>query len=253
MRRIFAFFINLQFLLIIAVPRLNAQDTIIYPLKIKVGLEVSGPVIYAIEKNNLIAEGYISADFTEKYAAVLNAGYADYSYSQYNYEYLTNGIFVRAGIDINLLNPKKSMGKYWVGTGFRYGISHFTSEVPGFAKETYYGTVISAVEPRTDWVHFLEFSPGVRGEVFNNFSIGWTISVRMLLFSTTSKDLRPIYVPGFGNSAKILSAGMSYFICWNIPYKKRRVIIRKEEPEEPEDTENTGTSGTRQQGSGIRQ
>jgi hypothetical protein len=253
MRRISAFFINLQFFLIITVFQLHAQDTIIYPLKIKVGLEVSGPVIYAIEKNNLIAEGYISADFTEKYAAVLNAGYTDYSYSQYNYEYLTKGIFVRAGIDINLLNPKKSMGKYWVGTGFRYGISYFNSEVPVFGKETYYGTVVSSVDPSTDWVHFLEFSPGVRGEVFNNLSIGWTISVRMLFYSTTSKDLRPIYVPGFGNSGKILSAGMSYFISWNIPYKNRRVIIRKEEPEEPEDTENTGTSGTRQQSSGIRQ
>jgi hypothetical protein len=100
---------------------------------------------------------------------------------------------------------------------------------------------------------FLEVSPGVRAEVFNNFSIGWTISVKMSFLSTTSKDLRPIYVPGFGNSSKILSAGMSYFISWNIPYKKIRVIIRKEEPEETEDTGNTGTQGNRQQGTGIRQ
>jgi hypothetical protein len=46
---------------------------------------------------------------------------------------------------------------------------------------------------------------------------------------------------------------MSYFISWNIPYKKIRVIIRKEEPEETEDTGNTDISGNRQQSSGIRQ
>jgi len=253
MRRIYAFFISLQLFLIISGLHVHAQDTIIFPLKIKVGFEVSGPVIYLIEKNNLIAEGFISADINEKYAAVLNAGYADYSYSQYNYEYLTNGLFIRAGADINLLQPKKSLGKYWVGTGLRYGISHFSSEVPKFGQDTYYGTFASSIAPRTDWVHFFEFSPGVRAEVFKNFSIGWTISLRMLLYSTTSKDLRPIYVPGFGNSGKLLSAGMSYFISWNIPYKKIRVIIRKEEPEETEDTGNTDTSGNRQQSSGIRQ
>jgi hypothetical protein len=253
MRRIFVFFISLPFFLIINLYQVYAQDTILFPLKIKVGLEASGPVIYAINKKNLIAEGFISADISEKYSAVLNAGYADYKYSQYNYEYLTNGIFVRAGTDINLLEPKKSMGKYWVGTGLRLGVSHFSSEVPIFAEDTYYGIVKSSVPVRKDWVSFFEFSPGVRAEVFNNFSIGWTVSVRMLLYSTTNKDLRPIYVPGFGNSSKILSAGMSYFISWNIPYKKIRVITRKEVPEETEETENPVNTGNRQQATGIRQ
>jgi hypothetical protein len=45
---------------------------------------------------------------------------------------------------------------------------------------------------------------------------------------------------------------MFHEISWNIPYKKIRVIIRKEEPEETEDTGNTGTQGNRQQGTGIR-
>ena len=105
------------------------------------------------------------------------------------------------------------MGKYWVGTGFRYGISHFTSEVPVFAKETYYGTVISSIEPRTDWVHFLEFSPGVRAEVFKNFSIGWTISVRMLLLFNHKQGSQTDLCPRFWKQRKILSAGMSYFIA----------------------------------------
>ena len=58
---------------------------------------------------------------------------------------------------------------------------------------------------------------------------------------------------------------MSYYIVWNIPYKKINAILKKPVPEDTEDTEdnednndktNTGTSGTkgnRQQGSGIRQ
>ncbi len=60
--------------------------------------------------------------------------------------------------------------------------------------------------------------------------------------------------------AKTFTTGMSYFIVWNIPYKKIQVIRKKEVKEEPEDDEDTntdnnnanGTSGNRQQGKNIR-
>ena len=60
-------------------------------------------------------------------------------------------------------------------------------------------------------------------------------------------DLKPIYFPGFGNAEKRFSTGFSYFIVWNIPYKKIRVIIKKEEPEEEEDQEDTDRTGPREQ------
>jgi hypothetical protein len=253
MRRTYAFFISLQLFLIINLSRVYAQDTIMVSLKIKVGLDVSGPAIYFTGKNNLSTEAYVSYDLNEKTSAALNAGYVRFNYSQYNYKYVTNGIFVRSGVDVNLLKPKKSLGKYWVGVGLRYGLSRFSSEFPSFQQDNYFGTISSSIGKRTDWVHFFEVSPGVRSEIFKNFSMGWSISVRLLLYSTSGKDLKPIFVPGFGNSAKMLSTGMNYFIAWNFPYKKKQVIIRKEIPEETEDTGTTGTSGIRQQASGIRQ
>jgi hypothetical protein len=224
-----------------------AQDTILIPLKIKVGLEVSGPAIYFSEKKNLNAEGYISVDLNEKRSVVLGAGYLNYKYSQYNYNYLNKGFFVRTGIDFNLLKPEKSMGKYWAGIGLRYGLSVFTSEVPSFQQENYWGITSSSIARKTNWGHFIEASPGVRAEVFRNFSMGWTISLRMLLYTGTGKDLRPIYFPGFGNGGKTFSTGLSYFIVWNIPYKKINVILKKEVPEETEDTVETGKAGTGQQ------
>jgi hypothetical protein len=156
---------------------------------------------------------------------------------------------VRAGVDFNLLSPDKAMGKYWVGIGLRYGLSRFTSEYPTFYKENYWGVTSSSVAKKTDWGHFLEVAPGVRAEILGNISIGWTISLRLLLYTSTGKDFRPIYFPGFGNGGKTVAAGLNYFIVWNIPYKKINVIIKKEVPEE---TEDTGTSGNRQQGTGIR-
>jgi hypothetical protein len=101
----------------------------------------------------------------------------------------------------------------------------------------------------------------VRAEIFDHFSIGWSISLRMLIYSGTGKDLKAVYIPGFGNVAKTITTGLNYYIVWNIPYKKINVILKKEVKEEPDDnsdtdtnnTNNTNTSGNRQQGSGIRQ
>ncbi len=250
MRRTFAYFISLLLIFFSSLDPIHAQDTILFPLTIKVGFEVSGPVNYLIEKNNLSVEGYISTDINEKAALVVNGGYLNYKYSQYNYNYLNNGTFIKTGVDFNLLKPEKSMGKYWAGIGLRYGLSHFTSEYPSYKHENYWGTVSSSISKMTNWGHFLEVSPGVRAEIFKNFSIGWTISLRMLLYTDTGKDLRPIYFPGYGNVGKTINTGLSYFIVWNIPYKKINVIIKKEVPEEPEDT---GTTGPGQQSTVIRQ
>jgi hypothetical protein len=247
MQRTFAYFISLLIISSSSLVQVRAQDTVLIPLKIKVGMEVSGPAIYYSDKNILNTEGYLSVDLNEKRSAVLGAGYLNYKYSQFNYNYLNKGIYVFAGVDFNLLKPDKSLGKYWAGIGLRYGMSRFTSEVPSFKKDNYWGTTSSSIPQMTNWGHYIEASPGVRAEVFRNFSIGWTISLKMLLFTNANKDLKSIYFPGYGDATKRVSTGLSYFIVWNIPYKKITVITKKEPPEEPEDTGTTGNTGTGQQ------
>jgi hypothetical protein len=249
MRRTYVYSISLLLIIISVSGQIKGQDTIPMPLKIKFGLEVSGPAIYLSDKNNFSTEGYISADINEKIAWVFGAGYLNYKYSQYNYNYLNNGIFFRAGTDINLLKPEKSLGKYWAGIGLRYGISSFSSEVPSFKHDNYWGTTSSSIIKKRNLGHFIEVSPGVRAEVFRNISIGWTVSLRMLLYTGSGKDLRPVYVPGFGNGTKSITTGLNYFIVLNIPYKKITVITKKEEPAE---TDDIIEPVNRQQGAGLK-
>src|SRR5450759_5014035 len=137
MWRTFVYIISLLLFLNCCLVKINAQDTITVPLKIKVGLEVSGPAIYYTNKNIFNEEGYISLDLDEKRSVILAAGYLNYKYSQYNYTYLNKGSFVRLGMDFNLLKADKSQGKYWAGIGLRYGLSRFNSQVPVFKKEDY--------------------------------------------------------------------------------------------------------------------
>ena len=263
MRRICVYFISILAVILSSLSQAKGQDTLFIPLKINAGIEVIGPVTYFIEKKTLSTEGYISADLNEKMAVALNAGYLNFEYSQYNYTYLNKGYFIRAGVDFNILKPKKSLGKYWGGIGLRYGLSHFTWEVPELSQSNYWGKSASSIPANKSWGHFIEASPGMRAEIFRNISMGWSISLRMLLHTGDFNGIKPIYIPGFGNAEKRFSTGFSYFIVWNIPYKKIRVIIQKEEPQDTEEDEDnkdqnrsqgTGSSGLRpqQQDNSIR-
>jgi hypothetical protein len=243
MRKTFVYIISILFFLS---GELKAQDTISYPLRFSVGIEALGPAIYYSNKNVQNIEGYVSMDLDEKKALSLSIGHLNYQYSQYNYSYLNKGEFVRLGVEFNLLKPEKALGKYWAGIGLRYGLSRYTSETPSLTKENYWGTRSSSVAERTNWGHFVEVTPGVRAQMFKGFSMGWSVSMRLLVHAGGSHDLKPIYLPGFGNATKSVSPAISYFLVWNIHYKQKTVITKKEEPE-PEDEEddvNKNSNGT---------
>ena len=261
MRRTFVYFISPLLFLLFGLSKVNAQDTVLIPLKIRVGLEVSGPAIYISQKGNLSAEVNLSVDLNEKTSAFFGVGYLNYNLSEYNssntliYKYLTKGSFLRAGLDFNLIKPEKSLGRYWAGIGLHYGISVFNSEFASLQKDNYWGNKVSSTPIRTNMAHFVEATPGVRAELFRNLSIGWTISLRLLLYSGAGKNLPAVEFPGFGNGTKSFSSGIGYFIVWDIPYKKINVITKKEEPEETDDNTapppgdghktDTGTPGSR--------
>jgi hypothetical protein len=247
MRRTFAYFINFLAIAVTGISSLKAQDTLLIPLRINFGFEAVGPVTYLLEKKTLNLEGNASFDLNEKYSVAVNIGYLDYDFSQYNYKYLCSGPYARAGIDINILKPKKSFGKYWGGIGLRYGISRFKWEVPEITQNNYWGKSATSIPATGNWGHFLELSPGMRADFFKNFSMGWSVNIRMLIYEGSRDGIKPIHFPGFGNSEKRIGAGFSYYIAWHIPYKKIKVITRKEEPEEEnpdeEDQNNLNQTG----------
>jgi hypothetical protein len=244
MRKTFVFIISFLFILINGTTikgqdSVQFGDSVIIPLKIRIGIEVAGPVIYFTDKSILNLEGYLSADLNEKISLFLGTGYSDYKYSQHNYDFLSKGIYIKVGADFNLLKPETAMGKYWAGVGVHYGLSSYFAETPLFIHENYWGKISSSLAKDTNWGHYIEICSGFRAELFRNFSVGWLISVRKLIYCGTSKDLRPIYFPGYGAGGKSFSTGLAYYIVWNIPYKKIKVALKKETPEEPEEPENT--------------
>lgn len=235
-----------------------AQDTIQFPLKFRLGFEVTGAAKYFYEKDRANLEGSFSLDLNEKVSAILVAGRSDYSDSRYRdtsflmYDYSTKGYYFRTGFDFNLIKPKKSQGKYAVNIGFRYGISHFDYEIPAITHENYWGRSVTSVSTTNEWAHFIEVNPSVRAEIWKNISMGWTVSLKKMIDPGTGRHLKPVYLPGYGNGSKSFSPGISYFIIWSIPFKNKRVIILPE-PEEEEDQTGTDQNGENMNQGGFRQ
>jgi len=247
MRRIFGYIISVTFLLgCISVRGQDTgvpRDSVTIPLKVSFGIDASGPIIYFTDRNVLNTEAYVLYDLDHKKALHAAAGYSNYKYSQYNYSYRNKGVFVKAGVDFNILKPEISSGKYWAGIGLLYGISRFTWQVDSFTYENYWGRHNFSMPEQSDWGHYIEVSPGFRAEFLKNLSIGWTISLRKLLFTSASKDLKPAYIPGYGSTGNSISFGMNYFITFNFAYKNIRVSNKPELPSGPaEDVgSDTGT------------
>jgi hypothetical protein len=218
MKKISAYFISL--LLFAASLQVQAQDTVPVPRSIKAGIDLYGPLYNIYNSKIKSYEGFISVETDTGKAVVLEAGYLDYEYSQYNYDYLNKGVFIRAGMDFNMLKPETAVGKYYAGLGLRYGLSIYSTEVPSFKSSNYWGTVSGSVPKKGSVAHFLEVSPGIRTELFRYVEIGWTVRLRFLIYQNAGKDLKPVYIPGFGNATKTFSPGINYYIIISIPYRK---------------------------------
>jgi hypothetical protein len=224
MKIILKFFIS-GFLWVIVVS-VSAQDTLNIPLNLRFGIDIANPVISMIKKDISGWEGFVSMDINEKIAGVIEAGNLDFKYSQYNYNYSSNGTFFRMGIDVNSMKPKTALGKYYAGIGLRYGISFFNQEVTGLTHENYWGIATTDINSEKYSAHFIEVLPGIRSEIIKNFSMGWSIKLRMMMYSSTGKDLRPAFLPGFGNGGKTFSQGFNYYLIWQIHYKNKTVVTK---------------------------
>lgn len=226
MRKIYVYIISIAPLLFPLVSQ--GQDTVAFPLKVRAGIEVTGPIIYMVEGKNFDAGAFISVDRNEKMAYVLEGGWSDFSYSQYNYDYNSKGLYLKTGVDFNLLKPTVSMGRYQALLGLRYGLSLFSSGTPSLSQENYWGKANSSIASSSMAGHFLEIAPGVRTELFRNFSIGWNVRLKFLVSGGGGKDNKPVHIPGYGDGGRGATAGISYYLIWNIPFRTITAITKKE-------------------------
>jgi len=225
-----------------------AQDTITVPLHFRAGFDISGPLLTFVKKE-LVSYGVLaSVDITE--AITLNAGarYSSFHSVRHSYDFSSRGLSMVTGAEYNFLKANVSKGKYYAGIGLRYGLSLYSEEAPVIRYTNTWGEGVSSIPLSRHAGHFLEITPGFRTELFPGVTIGWNLYMRLLISAGAGKDLKPVWMPGYGPATKGMATAAEYYISFSIPYKKRKVIIlpKTEDTEYDEEGEQvtapTGTS-----------
>ncbi len=227
--RISGYFISIIIAQILFPSISSGQDTINFPLRFGAGVSAYLPVssLSGYYPQGYEINGYY--DINERFTISADGGFSKFQYEDYNYKFENSGVFFRAGFDYNLLNPVMAAGRYFAGGSVKYGFSVYDFNNPSIEYLSYWGNYETSAPELRKTAHFIEFSPTLTAELFKNVFVGWSVDIRVLLWSGAGEDLRPIDIPGFGNGSKTISLGMNYYLSIRIPYKTKKVIYVKKE------------------------
>jgi hypothetical protein len=225
-----------------------SQDTVTVPLHIRAGFDISGPVMKFVTKD-LISYGIAaSADINSSLAATAGIRYSSYHSSDVLYDFMSRGLSFTAGADYNLIKANVSHGRYSAGIGLRYGLSFYREEAPMLRYTNGWGAGETSVPAENHIGHFMEITPGVRAELFPGVTIGWNLYMRLLISAGAGRDLKPVWMPGYGPGTSGMTTGAEYYVSLSIPYRKIKVYIkpkvRYSDEEEGEVTDTGSESGT---------
>lgn len=246
-RRTCIFFISL-FLLAETVA--FSQDTVTVPLHLRAGFDLSGPIMKLVS-NDLISYGILgSADINSSIAATAGIRYSSFNSSEVLYDFRSRGLSFTAGVDYNFIKANVSQGKYYAGIGLRYGLSFYSEEASMLRYTNVWGAGEASVPLERHTGHFLEITPGVRTQLLPGVTVGWNLYMRLLISAGAGRDLKPVWMPGYGPGTKGMATAAEYYISISIPYKKIKVYIKpkvrdsEEEETEGENTGSTSVTGT---------
>lgn len=232
-------FISLVFIIS---SKMLSQDTITVPLQIRAGFDLAGPVMKFVN-NDLISYGVLaSADLNESFVVSAGLRYTSFTSSEYSYDFNSRGMSFVAGAEYNFMKPVTAQGKYFAGIGLRYGLSIYGEEASQIIYSNPWGTGQMSVPLSHHVGHYFEITPGMRTDLFRGVTIGWNIYMRLLISAGAGRDLKPVWMPGYGDATSGLATAVEYYISISIPYKKIKVIIRPKQAETEEtEQESEGT------------
>ena len=149
---------------------------------------------------------------------VAEAGVANTSKSQPSYQFATNGYYGRLGIERNMLKGGKDV--MFFGARYAFGAFNFRSD-RFVAPDLYWGDFESSIGQQNFTAHWLEGISGLKGNVWQNFYLGFTVRFKYRVSLSGNQGLGSITIPGFGDAAKRSAFGFNYYIFYQIPFRDR--------------------------------
>lgn len=193
------------------------QDTTTY-LVITPGVDISQPL------QPYINEGYngfamsLDVEYFKNIIFVTEFGQNTYNIEKDRYTYHSQGQFYKMGMDLNVL--RENQQKNQVTLGFRYGHARYEHELERLSVISYWGNEDISLDREQLRSHWLEFTAGIRMELFANFYLGWSLRAQ-LKEKNVGAGYLPLYIPGYDKNRDNAVFGFTYSIYYKffIPRK----------------------------------
>ena len=202
-------------------------DQYIHMRGIRFGMDLTRPFQDLWTKGNRYGTEF-SADMEiwPNLYPVFETGYERLNIKTPYVDYSSKGSYSRIGIDYNLLQAHSEKDKDNLFIGLRYGFALAGQKVDQYLIDSYWGNEIGSFPNQTFSAHWGEIVFGIKGELFHNFYMGWSIRGKVKL---GAKELTPPvnFIPGFGKGYKSFNLDFTYSAYYNIPWDFRKNIGKK--------------------------
>ncbi len=188
---------------------------------ITVGVNLAGPINKVFNNYRTGLSFLTRISVKEKILFLGEAGYEKVFFEEEKYHYSSNGTFLKAGFEYDVLGVKEAGSNDNLLFGLHYGLAIQEHGAPHFMIENGYWNIYTGdIGIYTVNTHWLEISGGPRMELFKNLYLGWTFQIKVSIINDNPDILSPYFIPGFGNGDNRINAGFSYYVEYMIPWKK---------------------------------
>ena len=198
-------------------------DNFIRMKGIRVGMDITRPFQDLWTKGNRYGSEFtFDMELRPNLFPTFESGYEVMKIKTNYINYTGKGSYSKFGFDYNLLQAEHKNDKDMLFIGLRYGFALGNQQVDQYMIDSYWGPVTGHFANQKLFAHWGEFLIGMKGEMFQNFFMGWTIRGKVKM---NHKDLGmpPVYfIPGYGKAEKGFTLDFTYSVYYNIPWDFRK-------------------------------
>ncbi|MGQ1889429.1 DUF6048 family protein [Thermophagus sp. OGC60D27] len=227
-------YIFISFLLISSAAKGQNKDQSLFPINEKVrrgltlGVNLEGPIGHLFDNDKSAFSFVTHINLSSNWFFRGEAGFENLTFSEShakerNYQYQSNGSFLKAGILYDFFNvdERGNNDNIFIGLNYGYALQQHGSNSLTI-QNGYWDDYQASMDDYFLQTHWFELLAGPRTELLKNLYMGWTLNIRVKVFQDNSKPLKPYSVPGFGNGNNTINIGFSYLIEYFIPWQSKK-------------------------------
>ncbi|MFC2116032.1 DUF6048 family protein [Bacteroidota bacterium] len=205
----------------------------------RIGYDLASLTLLYFEPERKIHTFSVDYEAWQDIYPVMEFGIQNVEIDRENYHYVSNGIFARGGVDLNLMQYEHHNVYEMFYAGLRYGIAYMTHQAENInIPEEYFGGLYGGGGPEVDNqanAHWISLVGGIRAELFKNVFIGWSVLANIKIAQMEDPNMTPYNIPGFGKGDKRATIIINYTIAYRLPlqwYNPKKIVKKRSIPEE---------------------